>query len=493
MRLVRDAIANAVDKQKASVDARGRKNHERFMLGDKVLLSTTGIQAASITNLGANKLVPRFIGPFTVCKVQGEAYVFDIPTTMRLPPTFYVGRLKRYSPAEVPRSEAAPRMRTAVPCTSTPPANSAEPYQPCTPGCQHEWRGSPARDSASAYPSPRGAPRGGPRVETPSQHGRVPAQRRGEPSAAHPPTATAPCAVAPTPDPRQLPALHSGRFERDAPPPLVDSSGNVRWIVYRIVDHRDARRCAPPRHTRGPPRSIPNTREYRVRWLGFPPTSDSWVPRASLREDAPDVVTEYDATVTARADAHAGSSSANENGQHGDRRASESESVSAMTTATNVEAIYHVTYHVPRARAVRGVADPSRGGIARPACSPPHSAGAPRRSPPSRRDSGAARRAAAVVMRVTAAPISIPRQRAQRLGELVSPVATAVAFAALNSKVDIRVLVPPHHERGPRDVEILRRDAESRIDCLTTCQSSSSPEFNELVLARQVHEAAAVV
>ena len=35
MRFVRDAIANAIDKQKASAEKRGRTNHEKFTIGDK--------------------------------------------------------------------------------------------------------------------------------------------------------------------------------------------------------------------------------------------------------------------------------------------------------------------------------------------------------------------------------------------------------------------------------------------------------------------------
>ncbi|ETP38825.1 hypothetical protein F442_13657 [Phytophthora nicotianae P10297] len=66
IRYVRDAIATAVDRQKESADQRGRKNLKRFNVGDRVLLSTSGITPTSVTNLGANKLTPRFIGPFKI-------------------------------------------------------------------------------------------------------------------------------------------------------------------------------------------------------------------------------------------------------------------------------------------------------------------------------------------------------------------------------------------------------------------------------------------
>ncbi|KAE9011934.1 hypothetical protein PR001_g15782 [Phytophthora rubi] len=92
-RFVHDALQDAVDKQKENADKRGRKNMSTF---EKVLLSTDGIRSSTVTNLGASKLAPRFIGPFRVMKVNGEAYTLDIPTSLRLHPTFYVGRLKKY-------------------------------------------------------------------------------------------------------------------------------------------------------------------------------------------------------------------------------------------------------------------------------------------------------------------------------------------------------------------------------------------------------------
>ncbi|OWZ00127.1 LOW QUALITY PROTEIN: hypothetical protein PHMEG_00028756 [Phytophthora megakarya] len=115
-RFVRDALQSAVDKQKEYADQRGRKNMSVFRKGDRVLLSTTGIQSTAITNLGANKLAPRYIGPFKVMKVLGDAYTLDIRTAMRLHPTFYVVRLKPYLPAVVPTP-----VRSAAGGLSDPP------------------------------------------------------------------------------------------------------------------------------------------------------------------------------------------------------------------------------------------------------------------------------------------------------------------------------------------------------------------------------------
>ncbi|KAE8883427.1 hypothetical protein PF005_g11481 [Phytophthora fragariae] len=56
--------------------------------------------------MAAKKLAPRFIGPFKILKVIGDAYTLDIPTAMRLHPTFYVRRLNPYVPANIPAPEA---------------------------------------------------------------------------------------------------------------------------------------------------------------------------------------------------------------------------------------------------------------------------------------------------------------------------------------------------------------------------------------------------
>ncbi|POM64685.1 Retrovirus Polyprotein [Phytophthora palmivora] len=112
-RFVRDALQDAVDKQKENADRRGRKNMATFRIGKQDLLSTDGIRSSAVTNLGASKLAPRFIGPFRVVKVNGEAYTLDIPTSLQLHPTFYVGRLKKYHRAAIP--SAPPTTAAASP------------------------------------------------------------------------------------------------------------------------------------------------------------------------------------------------------------------------------------------------------------------------------------------------------------------------------------------------------------------------------------------
>ncbi|OWY92542.1 hypothetical protein PHMEG_00038413 [Phytophthora megakarya] len=73
VRFVQDAIAASADRQKMNAD-----NNDR------------------VSGFGASKLAPRFIGPFTVAERHGNAYTLELPSDMRLHPTFYVKRLKPY-------------------------------------------------------------------------------------------------------------------------------------------------------------------------------------------------------------------------------------------------------------------------------------------------------------------------------------------------------------------------------------------------------------
>lgn len=118
VRYIRDSIADAVDTQKQHVDTKGRRNTDEFAPNSLVLLSTKNLPAHAVTN-SANKLLPRFVGPFRVVGRAGNAYKLELPPTMRLHPTFYVGRLKGY---RVHDSSLAEGSRPQ-------PASSASPSQ----------------------------------------------------------------------------------------------------------------------------------------------------------------------------------------------------------------------------------------------------------------------------------------------------------------------------------------------------------------------------
>ncbi|KAG3232241.1 hypothetical protein PI124_g22673 [Phytophthora idaei] len=96
-RFVQDAIAASVDSQKLNADNVGRGNTNEFKKGSLVLLATQNLPRHAVSDFGASKLAPRFIGPFTVLERHGNAYTLDIPSSMRLHPTLYVGRLKPYT------------------------------------------------------------------------------------------------------------------------------------------------------------------------------------------------------------------------------------------------------------------------------------------------------------------------------------------------------------------------------------------------------------
>ncbi|GMF60129.1 unnamed protein product [Phytophthora fragariaefolia] len=102
IRFVQDAIAASVDRQKLNADNNGRGNSNEFKVGSLVLLATQNLAKHAVSDFGASKLAPRFIGPFTVLAKHGNAYTLDIPSSMRLHPTFYVGRLKPYAQHESP-------------------------------------------------------------------------------------------------------------------------------------------------------------------------------------------------------------------------------------------------------------------------------------------------------------------------------------------------------------------------------------------------------
>ncbi|POM73037.1 Hypothetical protein PHPALM_10156, partial [Phytophthora palmivora] len=104
IRFVQDAVAASVDRQKLNADSVGRGNTNEFEKGSLVLLATQNVPTHATSAFGTSKLAPRFIGPFTVLERHGNAYTLDLPSNMRLHPTFYVGRLKPYLQPESPSS-----------------------------------------------------------------------------------------------------------------------------------------------------------------------------------------------------------------------------------------------------------------------------------------------------------------------------------------------------------------------------------------------------
>ncbi|GMF64317.1 unnamed protein product [Phytophthora fragariaefolia] len=91
IRFVQDAIAASVDRQKLNADNKGRGNTNEFKIGSLVLVATHNLAKHAVSDFGVSLLAPHFIGPFTVLAKHGNAYTLDIPSSMRLHPTFMLG------------------------------------------------------------------------------------------------------------------------------------------------------------------------------------------------------------------------------------------------------------------------------------------------------------------------------------------------------------------------------------------------------------------
>ncbi|KAG3126964.1 hypothetical protein PI126_g22088 [Phytophthora idaei] len=259
IRFVQDAIAASVDRQKLNADNVGRGNTNEFEKGSLVLLATQNLPRHAVSDFGASKLAPRFTGPFTVLERHGNAYTLDIPSSMRLHPTFYVGRLKPYTQHEPPNLDGSQR--------------KTKRRKPASRGRQH-GRGA----SRPAFQVPL-------RCSTRSEQ---PARRAPSGSAAH-------AAAERTPHSGTVPERLHDRVEHGShgqpqvdrtrgifPPPLRDARGSTRWIVERIVGYEL-------------PKTNRDQARLRIRWRGFPPHRDTWEPRNVLTEDVLEMVRAYEA------------------------------------------------------------------------------------------------------------------------------------------------------------------------------------------------------
>lgn len=337
VRYVRDAIANAQDLQKEHADRHGRKNKHVFKQGDRVLLSAAELPDYAVSNSESHKLLPRFIGPFKIVKCKGDAYTLDIPTSMRLHPTFYVGRLKPYLPSgSADPSDSAEGLRPDVgECPFVPEAlqvrrsgsssqreeveerRTLAPLSPPRDEDENEARDEDSqessrlrsqhleddrfdargdhdssgadqvdRDSETSPSTTRRSSRTVSRKESRTRRSEPHTARNESPTCGSNPRASHSAPGVPRSE--RNGSLSTSKdcrpISRTPPPPLVDPQGQRRWIVESIVAHED-------RKTR---KSKKLQRFYRVRWLGYPPSSDTWEPRQALESDVPDVIREYE-------------------------------------------------------------------------------------------------------------------------------------------------------------------------------------------------------
>ena len=320
MRRVRDAMANAQDKQKEQADKNGRKNKDRYAKGDLVLLNAKNLPLDRVNAVGSSKLRPRYVGPFKVLHVNGRSCTLQLPPTLQTHPTFYVGMLKPYRPADDGDHSGDPHRSDHRPPDGTPRSTSSEGVTRGA-GSDRSTRESAndlqstertdgsaaARTDAARSLMPKtstpGRPRG--RASTGSTPASADARRTqpaiGSPSSrrgsedsrsrlGRPPNAEHVAPVATTARATRDAASRPGRGpdrpsaagadERHhrAPPPLRDSHGNQFYHVESLLKQRGEGL----------------RRELLVKWRGYPTASNSWESRASMVADVPGLVEEFD-------------------------------------------------------------------------------------------------------------------------------------------------------------------------------------------------------
>ena len=107
IRMAKQNIAEAQNRQAHYANLKRREIE--LVVGQKVFLSTQHLSLKDKDR--TKKLLPRFIGPFSVKRVLSPvAYELDLPATMRIHPVFHISKLKLLKPRDLvsfPASAAA--------------------------------------------------------------------------------------------------------------------------------------------------------------------------------------------------------------------------------------------------------------------------------------------------------------------------------------------------------------------------------------------------
>ena len=287
VRFVQDSIAEAVDKQKRNADNNGRANAQTFIEGDLVLLSTVNLPSHVVTNVGSNKLLPKYIGPFRVLRRLGNAYTIELPRRMRTHPTFYVGRLRPYVLYAASSNDEDSHDSQGSPSESRCHGPGSLPGRAMT-RLSHDVGRSPDELLPALFSENEVAVHS----LTVRQHclpetsraqtqvvARCPLSSDAYPvrdhyhNAAHELHEHTRLTEQPSP---------TEELDRGFPPPphpLVNSHGGQHFVVKRLPTHREMK----GRRT-----------SSLVRWRGYPPSADSWEHRNQLMADVPGLVELYD-------------------------------------------------------------------------------------------------------------------------------------------------------------------------------------------------------
>jgi hypothetical protein len=356
---VRDTLAVSQDKQKELADRHGRANSYEFKEGDMVLVSTQTLKPAVVESMGCKKLLPRFIGPFKItARISNTSYRLDIPKNLQLHPTFYVGRLKPYvlpTSLEEPRpsrrgshlrhshedpgraqghdvdldpdSDLGTGLDDQDPDLAPNPAAAGkapdldrgmDPGSAIDPDSSHH-RSALFPDSVHAQPAVGSVPSAYPSGR--SQHA-TRARRSAVSSAAD--TAAHPRSSAWTQASRHRLSHYAPRQSDGSPRSPV---GQRRRASLPQVQSRGPVTCDSPSREKAlsnfgrvPPRPIRDARddlhyhveklldvretahgkELLVRWLGYPPSDDSWESLRALQQDVPSLVAAFLASLSRR-------------------------------------------------------------------------------------------------------------------------------------------------------------------------------------------------
>ena len=294
IRFVQDCLAEATARQKTNADKKGRANLSEFKLGDEVLLSTKNLPKHAVTCSGSSKLLPKYIGPFTVTASRGVTCTLKLPARMRTHPTFYVGRLRPYYGLSHPDADASThdqgRSKAAAP--QPPEAHRGASYeheQSCSsPSSSRRPFGSTDAASPSEKAPLRNSPASGKRGR-PARHQREPSLTRrhsqSTPGGSMQPeeidSSTQMASTGSASHQVTSPDSSSSHVWPPPPPPLTGADGQTRWHVERLLNHK-------VQHRNGI-----RTRYYLVRWRGFPSSYDSWEPEDVLQADIPDALMNY--------------------------------------------------------------------------------------------------------------------------------------------------------------------------------------------------------